>query len=543
MRSLTKQLNSFQSYIYSTDFSLIAITETWLSNNILDGEVLPTNYTIYRHDRVSRGGGVLLAIKHDLPSVQLLLSSEIESIIVEITSNKSFIVCVVYVPPVIDDIYYKHLSDLLFSLPLDGNVLIMGDFNLPDIDWDLLNGGTRFSSNFCDLTVDLNLRQLVVSSTHKAGNILDLILTNSDNFIDDVVILEPLPCDLSSDHYIVTFRISIPQPIMRAPQDFSLNYSRTNWDAMITFFHDYDFGELYHITVMEDAWSCLRGIIFEAISRFVPKTCSRRHPRPKWLNSQLQHQLNEIHTLRHKYKRKPTAHISCQLASAEAGLSDSMAEAKQIYESCLIQSLTSSNCSSIYKYISHLSSSHQLPNVMYLNNIQADSPSDQARLFNEYFYSVFTHSTYDLPSPMDLSTVEPGLSTINVSTMEVFQALCDLDPNKAFGIDSISPALLKYCAEPLAAPIRYLFTLSLNSHSLPQEWRTHCVVPVFKSGDKCLINNYRPISLLCIISKVLEKIVHQRLFDFLFNCLSSSQFGFIPGRSCLQQLLIFSHEL
>ena len=85
---MTKQLNSFQSYIYSTDFSLIAITETWLSNNILDGEVLPTNYTIYRNDRVSRGGGVLLAVKHDLPSVQLLLSSEIESITVEITSNK-----------------------------------------------------------------------------------------------------------------------------------------------------------------------------------------------------------------------------------------------------------------------------------------------------------------------------------------------------------------------------------------------------------------------------------------------------------------------
>ena len=178
---MTKQLNSFQSYIYSTNFNLIAITETWLSNNILDGEVLPTNYTIYRCDRVSKGGGVLLAVKHDLPSVQLLLSSEIESIAVKITSNKSFIVCVVYVPPVVDDTYYKHLSDLLFSLPLDENVLILGDFNLPDIDWDLLSGGTRFSSGFCDLTVDLNLRQLVASSTHKAGNILDLILINSDN--------------------------------------------------------------------------------------------------------------------------------------------------------------------------------------------------------------------------------------------------------------------------------------------------------------------------------------------------------------------------
>ena len=68
---------------------------------------------------------MLLAVKHDLPSVQLLLSSEIESITVEIASIKSFIVCVVYVPPIVDDIYYKHLSDLLFSLPLDGNVLIL----------------------------------------------------------------------------------------------------------------------------------------------------------------------------------------------------------------------------------------------------------------------------------------------------------------------------------------------------------------------------------------------------------------------------------
>ena len=62
----------------------------------------------------------------------------------------------------------------------------------------------------------------------------------------------------------------------------------------------------------------------------------------------------------------------------------------------------------------------QLPNVMYLNNTQTDSRSDQAQLFNDYFYSVFTHSTYDLPSPMDLSTIEPGLLAFSVSTIEVF---------------------------------------------------------------------------------------------------------------------------
>ena len=170
-----------------------SLAKTWLNNGILDGEVLPTNYTIYRDDRAFRGGGVLLAVKHDLPSVQLSLSSVIESVIVELTSNRSFIVCVVYAPPHAGDSYYQHLSALLSSLPPGKDVLILGDFNFPDIDWDLLNSGTRFSSCFCDLLVDLNLRQLVPSSTHKAGNILDLVLTNSDNLIDDVVILETSP--------------------------------------------------------------------------------------------------------------------------------------------------------------------------------------------------------------------------------------------------------------------------------------------------------------------------------------------------------------
>ena len=127
--------------------------------------------------------------------------------------------------------------------------------------------------------------------------------------------------------------------------------------------------------------------------------------------------------------------------------------------------------------------------------------------------------------------------------MDVFQALQNLDPSKASGIDSIHPAILKRCAEPLTTPIHYLFTLSLRSQSLPQEWRTHCIVPVFKSGDHSSVTNYRPISLLCIISKVLEKIIYQHLFDFLYNQLSTHQFGFIPGRSCLQQLLLFTHEL
>ena len=70
----------------------------------------------------------------------------------------------------------------------------------------------------------------------------------------------------------------------------------------------------------------------------------------------------------------------------------------------------------------------------------------------KYFHSVFTHSTYGLLSPADLPAVETVLSTINTSTLDVFQVLCNLKPSKASDIDSIIPALLKYCAGSLTTP-------------------------------------------------------------------------------------------
>ena len=81
------------------------------------------------------------------------------------------------------------------------------------------------------------------------------------------------------------------------------------------------------------------------------------------------------------------------------------------------------------------------------------------------------------------------LSTVNISlsALDVFQVLCSLDPSKASWTDSINTALLKYCAESLLA-VHHLLTLSLRSQSLPQEWHTHCIVPVFKSGDNSLVN-------------------------------------------------------
>ena len=73
---------------------------------------------------------------------------------------------------------------------------------------------------------------------------------------------------------------------------------------------------------------------------------------------------------------------------------------------------------------------------------------------------------------------------------------------------------------------------------LPSEWQIHCIIPIFKAGNKNSVSNYRPISLLCIVSKVFECIIYNKVINSIFDHISTSQFGFLKGHSTLQQLFL-----
>ena len=135
------------------------------------------------------------------------------------------------------------------------------------------------------------------------------------------------------------------------------------------------------------------------------------------------------------------------------------------------------------------------------------------------------------------------LGDISIQESEVYELLISLNTSKAMGCDGISPMLLKHCATALFQPLHHLFLLSIMQSYLPLEWRTHLIKPILKSGSNFLVENYRPISLLCIASKILEKIIHNKISGYVINYISDSQFGFLQNRSTLQQLLIFFNLL
>ena len=121
----------------------------------------------------------------------------------------------------------------------------------------------------------------------------------------------------------------------------------------------------------------------------------------------------------------------------------------------------------------------------------------------------------------------------------MLKVLNSLDPSKSTRIDGIGPKVLKHCALSLCKPLHFLFTLTLQKHLLPIEGKIQSVVPIFKSGDKSLVNNYRPIALRSNISKVMERLVYNKIISHIIFRISPHQFRFLNNRSTLHQLLIF----
>ena len=113
-------------FVYSSSLHVVAITESWLSPSIFDGEVLPTAFTLYCKDRTTRGGGVLLAIHHSLPSCQFDSPSNLEIVTVQLMIMGSPLICVVYVPPNSDTSYYGSLISYLDSISATHRIIILG---------------------------------------------------------------------------------------------------------------------------------------------------------------------------------------------------------------------------------------------------------------------------------------------------------------------------------------------------------------------------------------------------------------------------------
>ncbi len=530
-----------------SNFDVFCFTETWLNDTVFNNEIIPIGYSIYRKDRSARGGGVLIAVNDNIPSWSVKSPSHLEVTSVALQLDKVIIISTVYVPPNAPMSCMQSLCTYLACLSSENSSLVVvGDFNLPDIDWPALQGSCPASNLFCNTVFECNLIQFIDEPTHIKGNTLDLVLSNDSNLFVSVKVHPESDNPFPTDHFMISCGLQGSAPGPRCPcgpSSLVYDYPKANWDGMCSYLLDQDFSLCFEEEDVEAVWAVIRGNVVSAMELFIPKVRLRSRQFPRWYNKDLRHQQKCLESLRKRCERSPTLTSHCKLSEADLAFRSHAERVKSSYESGLISTLATGQSKAIYQYIRELRGGSAIPPTLFMGSLSATSGSEKVTLFNRYFHSVFTDSNFQLPI-LNSHNVESSIqSGIEFSESDVYSQLASLDVTKAKGLDGIGPSVLKFCSLALCEPLCHLFQLSVNQHRIPAEWKLHAITPIHKSGDKSLVSNYRPISLLSSTSKVLEKLIYARLLLQLKDKLSSVQFGFRRDHSTVQQLLLFYNRI
>ena len=211
----------------------------------------------------------------------------------------------------------------------------------------------------------------------------------------------------------------------------------------------------------------------------------------------------------------------------------------------LLSGLQTKDSKAFWRAIKLLNKQESSIPTLVSNGSKVEGSKEKATLLNHFFHGCFNKTLPPLVPQPSLLSPDGCPAVLLCSEEEVFDLISSLDTSKSTGPDGISARMLKSVATSITPSLTRLFNLSLSTGILPDPWKRARIVPIPKSTqNQSSPTNYRPISILPLVSKLLEKHVHKLLFCHLHENypISSRQWGFLPGRSAQSALLSVTHN-
>ena len=231
---------------------------------------------------------------------------------------------------------------------------------------------------------------------------------------------------------------------------------------------------------------------------------------------------------------KPTSYRRNKIVELENLVSKSCEEDRVHYQEKLFNTRDTGR---IFKHLKCLKKTASLPLSMQFRNESTQSAFRKAEMFNEYFYLVFAPKVdYNLNN-IPVSNV--SLTNFRISKAKLRSIISDLDVSKTRGPDGYPPSFFVNSGEGMIHALHLLLKNIKRLRKVPKCWKRAVVSPIHKKGEKFLMENYRPISLLDIDSKILEKCMYSPLYEHFVTSLSSRQHGFVRQKSTITNMLAF----
>ena len=575
-RSLIKNFFEFRAILSAFPylFDVITVEETWIDHS-LENLVNIENYTlITKHKaKCKEGGGLCIYIRNGIeykerPDLKCPTGYQdfFDYIFIEILHENSInntLIGVLYRPPGASTVegFTDHLDVLLSEISKEKKrVILTGDTNI-----NLLKSSQHGpSAGYLDTLLSHGMLPKITIPTrvtHSSATLIDHIFINEGPNVK-TSLAGTLQTSMS-DHYM-NFIFLKNEGNPRHPKTVTYRpYTEKNISKLKQALSTRNFAELYSSTDPNNAYDILTKTFNQHVDEFIPEKTVRfnkyKHKKEPWVTkeilSTIKHR-DQLHKKLHNSKsimdrtKLETQYNDCRLSIRKLVKSAKRNYERDKFEKCKNESkLIWQNINSV---LGKQNNKHEFVSIISEEGVTLNDLSDIANSFNKYYVNVGPNLARNIGdssfsnSQMPLMNSHKSFFLFPTDNEEVERIIKLLKPKTSSGDDNISAKLLKQVSPGLIGPCVHIVNLSLSTGIVPVAMKRAKVVPIFKnSGSTAVMKNYRPVSLLPVFSKILERIVYNRLFHYLIkhSILHPSQYGFQKHLSTEQAILELQDRL
>lgn len=557
-QGLSNKLDELNIFISSHNFDVIGLTEHWYRNNDLESLVIP-DYNLISHfsrEHHSHGGSAIFvknsknSSTYDLNQFSVECHYEVCGAKYVINNCEMCIVCV-YRPGTGNfNIFEKQFtSTLTFAFRNYKNLIITGDFNIhyekqsdnnTKVFLDILNSFELNITCFEPTRIFTNIKGVTSVST------IDYMITSFDSANYECYVLDPLLSDHKGHYLTLQVNLLSESPDTNTFPSIKIrDICNSNLNNLYFQLNNVDWGSYYKLTDVNEVCKTFIENIKWALEVCCPliyiKDMSQRYLANKWYTSDvalLHNKLKELHRLKRisnsdqlkdtfsKYKKhfksevrkSKRKHFNNRVDNAE----------NKVKESWKI----------INEKLGRTNKQTQSISLLHNDTIVTEA-KDVSNLFASHFSSVTSHmiqnhfhagKSTDCTGDLHVSNsiFVPYICVENVETI-----INKIKNKNCAGVDNLSQKIIKSIKPVILDSLTYLINISLEKGIFPDPFKLALIIPLHKKGERNNIDNYRQISLLSEVSKILERIVYDIINDFndKYNILTLSQHGFRKNKS------------
>ena len=568
-RSLKNKRDDFLTFLSSSgvEWSVICVSETWLKTDLLQFFKID-EYNLFASCRdTSEGGGTAVYVhskfnakqRNDLMALNMdhsqsqqmyFTNTFVEIELVQNKVAKKVVVGGIYRPPNLSQaLFAGYMEQVLTVLePENKLVALAGDYNFNMLKKEEDKNVTYFVNLLSSYGyVPVISKPTRVIKGH--SSLLDNIFVNNHNIVKaSGVLLTDL-----SDHFPVYVLLSLvhhTESKKELREVFNMHKLPELNQYIITKLDNFQ-----SITDPNQACDVLLNTFIEGIHKFskTVRPCRRKIPLKPWISPGILCSINRKNKLYKKYISRNNEIYKNEYQRYRNVLTRVLREAKRLYFQKSFEA-SKGNGKETWKHLREALNISKEPNCLpscFVDGGIKYSNEDVASGFNTFFSSIGQQLEDNMPSPVtsptkyltnfDYPTFSSQLST---NPLQLESIITSLNPVGG-GVDKISTKILLATYKNCIHHLVYFFNLCLQKVTFPNRLKVALIIPIYKAGEKDKFTNYRPISLLPIFSKILEKIVYSYLASYLeeHKILHKSQFGFRKQHSTYMPMALIVDEI